>query len=160
MPQDLAEIFAPQFRLGGAEWLERQSRDEVYVVVAELDGQPVGRVGLDFRHFDDPRTAYLWAAHVEPSFQGRGIGTALMGELERVALARDIDRIRLAVGKDNPRAFSLYQRLGYRPDGEETQRWSYPDEYGRTVPVVEECWTMELDLTGRRDHRWVYDISN
>lgn len=50
------------------------------------------------------------------SHRGRGFGTALMAEAER--LAAPAGRLRLGVGLDTPSARRLYERLGYRPTGE------------------------------------------
>jgi ribosomal protein S18 acetylase RimI-like enzyme len=144
-PADLDRIFGPVSRQSGAAWLERQARSEVYVAVAELDGTPVGRAGLDFERSGDDGTAFLWAAHVEPAWQSRGVGTRIVRHLEDVARTRGFVAVRLAVAKDNARAQALYERLGYEVRGETVERWSYWDQ-GREVDVVEDCWLMERRL--------------
>lgn len=141
-PSDLGPLFDPRFRQLGEQWLERQARDEVYVAVAELDGTPVARVGLDFISHVQHGAAHLWSAYVEPGFQSRGIGTTLFLHVEGVARMHGFALIRLEVGKDNQRAGHLYERLGYDVCGEETSRWSYRDGE-RTIEVNEDCWTME-----------------
>jgi len=146
-PADLDTIFGPVARQHGAAWLERQTAGEVYVAFAFLDGTPVARCGLDFVSHAHEGAAHLWAAHVEPGYQGQGIGTAMFAHLEQVALAHGFAAIRLEVGKDNPRARALYLRLGYAPCGEETGRWSYRDEQGATVEVVEECDVLRKRLS-------------
>lgn len=146
---DLDRLFDPRFRQLGEEWLARQASGDVYVAVAELDGTQVARVGLDFVSHIQHGAAHLWAAHVEPGFQSRGIGTTLVLHLERVASTRCFQLIRLEVGKDNARARRLYERLGYGVCGEETSRWSYC-EGGQTFEVVEECWTMEKHIASPR----------
>ena len=144
-PDDLDSLFDHRSREFGVEWLRRQRQGEVHVAVAELDHTAVGRVGLDFMRFAGTGMVLLWAAHVEPEHQGRGIGTALFTHLEDVARERGFDAIQLAVEKSNERARRLYARLGYETVGEEMNRWSYRDE-GRVVVVVEDCWTMRKTL--------------
>jgi ribosomal protein S18 acetylase RimI-like enzyme len=140
--RDLELIFAPWMRAAGADWLAEHRRGVYYVAVAEVDGTPVGRVGLNYEGTGMADTPFLWAAHVEPEWQGRGIGTILMGHLEDVARARGMRAIRLFVAKDNPRAAALYERLGYAKCGEAVDRYSYEDG-GETVHVADPCWVME-----------------
>lgn len=141
--KDLAVLFDNRSRPNGAEWIERQERGEVYVAVAELDGVPVGRIGIDFLRRAGEGAAHVWSAHVyPPEHQSRGIGTALMAHLEEVARSRGEKLIRLGVGKENVDARRLYERLGYRVCGEETDSWTSAD--GTTV--AEDCWTMQKGL--------------
>jgi ribosomal protein S18 acetylase RimI-like enzyme len=144
---DADRIFSPQTRAAAGDWLAGQQRGAYYIAVAVVDGAPVGRAGLNFEGTGLPDTPFLWAAHVEPEWQGRGIGTTLMRHLEDVARARGMRAIRLFVSKENPRAQALYERLGYSVDGEGVDRWSYEDA-GETIYVADPCWTMEkvLDL--------------
>lgn len=143
---DLDRVFTPRSRLFGERWLERQARAEVYVAVAELNGVPVGRVGLDFIPYVNEGEAYLWSAHVESSFQSRGIGTALFLHLEQIAAGRGFRGVRLKVSQDNLRAQQLYHRLGYERCGEEIDRWNYRDG-DHLIEIVEECWLMRKSLT-------------
>jgi ribosomal protein S18 acetylase RimI-like enzyme len=138
-------IFDVRSRPHGVEWLERQEQSQVYIAVAELDGIPVGRVGIDFKLNEDKGTAYLWSAHVDSEFQSRGIGTALFLHLEHIALQRGFTLIEVEVGKNNPRARQLYERLGYQVYGEAIGRWSYR-EGDRIVEVVEDNWSMRKSL--------------
>jgi len=116
---DLDEaFFNPRGRTNYERWLEAQEREILHVAVAEVEDLPVGRVGLDLRTKALEGMAVLWAAHVEPDYQSKGIGTCLILHLEEVARERGFDAIHLAVGKTNPRAEALYRRLGYRRYGE------------------------------------------
>ena len=77
-----------------------------------LDGQAVGRIVIDragneFRFVD---IALL------PEHRGRGLGTALIQNLQREAAAAK-KPVRLSVLKGE-RAFRLYQRLGFEKTGE------------------------------------------
>lgn len=146
--RDLDPLFDDGSEPFGEEWLERQDRSEVYVAVAELDGVPVGRVGLDFARPSANGNAYLWSAHVRRGYRSRGVGTALCRHLEEVALERGFEAIQLDVDKQNRRAQRLYARLGYDVCGEEVLRWTRRGR-GRPVDVVEDCWTLRKQLRPR-----------
>jgi ribosomal protein S18 acetylase RimI-like enzyme len=140
---DLAVLFGDFTRPHGVAWLERQARDEVFVAVAELNGVPVARIGVDFTLYSG--VSYLWSAHVEGEYQNRGIGTTLIGYLEQVAREHGFTVMRIDVGKDNPRAQKLYERLGYMVYGDAIGRWSYHDGT-KEVEVVDDNWTMRKEL--------------
>jgi GNAT superfamily N-acetyltransferase len=72
--------------------------------VAELDEAPVGRAGLNLVKKASEGVAILWAAHVEPGWQSRGLGSLLFAHLENFARSRGFSMIELGVGKENPRA--------------------------------------------------------
>ncbi|MCS7060931.1 MAG: GNAT family N-acetyltransferase [Anaerolineae bacterium] len=60
-----------------------------------------------------PRASVGWIVTIGvlPEFQGRGIGRALLLEIERQMNARCV---RLTVRRSNTRAIALYTRCGYR----------------------------------------------
>ena len=92
-----------------------EKRFEDYAVsVIEADSRPVGSVWLEQR----PDSLYVHDLEVTPSLQGRGIGTAVIGlVIEHGAeLGLPID---LSVLSANPRAGSLYERLGFTVTGVE-----------------------------------------
>ena len=142
---DLDQLFDHRSRPAGERWLEQQAHDEVYIAVAELDGIPVARIGIDFMQLASQGMVYLWSAHVEPAFQSRGIGTAVLLHLETVTQAHGFNTIRLDVNKPNLRARRLYERLGYAVNGEAIGRWSYRDG-DQVIEVVDDNWTMRKSL--------------
>ncbi len=52
---------------------------------------------------------------VDAGHRGRGLGRALMLELERIARAAQVDRLILQTGDRQPDAVALYESLGYTP---------------------------------------------
>lgn len=59
---------------------------------------------------------YIDTLSVSPSYNGQGIGSALIRAAEQRAKERGYDKIALAVVTDNKRAYSLYLRTGYEVD--------------------------------------------
>jgi ribosomal-protein-alanine N-acetyltransferase len=78
-------------------------------VVAEVDGSIVGYAGV----MVIDTTADIQTIGVLPAHEGRGIGTALLGELLAEAARRGAREVLLEVRADNPRAQLLYTRTGF-----------------------------------------------
>ncbi len=72
-----------------------------------------------------PSTAYIHSVVVDQRARGRGIGQALLAELERHAAERGARAIQLRVIVGNAPARRLYLRQGYRVVGR-TPRWLAP----------------------------------
>jgi GNAT superfamily N-acetyltransferase len=76
---------------------------------ATLEGRIVGSVRAYLRG----GTCFVGRLIVHPSFQNQGIGTKLLGEIERVF--DQAERFELFTGHLSERNLYLYQKLGYRP---------------------------------------------
>ncbi len=84
------------------------------VVVAELDGAPVG-FALFFHNystFTGRAGLYLEDLYVRPSARGGGVGRALMVHLAQLALARGCARFEWAVLDWNVDAIRFYRSIG------------------------------------------------
>jgi ribosomal protein S18 acetylase RimI-like enzyme len=93
---------------------ERMRHGEVLIVVAVDEGDaPVGKVHIDFVERATERVATIGSAAVQPSLQGRGIGTALIHAAEIRIQERGMQVAEVGVEDGNPRARRLYERLGY-----------------------------------------------
>ena len=57
---------------------------------------------------------------VSPAFQGRGLGRLLLAHAEQIAVASGYAEVRLYTNKLFAANITLYQRLGYRIDREES----------------------------------------
>jgi ribosomal protein S18 acetylase RimI-like enzyme len=84
-------------------------RTTAVVLVAEIDGEPVGRITVDTRYADAGVSGFVVAAHR----RRQGIGTTLMDAGEAEAAEQECHRLRLAVAKNNTPALALYDRRGY-----------------------------------------------
>jgi GNAT superfamily N-acetyltransferase len=134
--------------------LPRQSRGLGDLLVAWEDGVPVGDVYLwreapyedkVRRRLPDVPTITL---EVRPDRQNRGIGSALMREVERCAVRAGAARVSLGVGVDNPDARRLYERLGYVEweHGLVDIAWQSPGPDGVMVDRHQTCHWMVKDL--------------
>jgi GNAT superfamily N-acetyltransferase len=128
--------------------LGRQRDGLGLLLVAWLDGGPVGDVYLSWDPADDPQVSRLLPGvpqlvHLEvlSTLWRRGIGTALIRAAEEIAGGLGYDRIALGVGLDNRDARRLYDRLGYADWGHGTvmASWQEPGEDGTPVTVSLEC---------------------
>lgn len=63
----------------------------------------------------EPGTLLMDGIFVRPQARGLGVGSALLDAIERAALARGLNSVRLDVIDENPRARALYERRGYEP---------------------------------------------
>lgn len=86
-------------------------------LVAELDGRIVGDIGLNRLSGRRNHVASIGMG-VHDDFTGRGIGSALLGEIVATADAwLNIRRLELTVFTDNVPAIALYQRFGFVREG-------------------------------------------
>jgi GNAT superfamily N-acetyltransferase len=128
--------------------LARQHAGGGVLLVAWLDGRPVGDVFLAFEPADEPEVRrqlpgvpQLTHLEVVGPLWGRGIGTALIRAAEDTARQLGHQQLALGVGLDNPKARRLYERLGYADWGHGTVvgTWVERDHDGPPVTLSEVC---------------------
>ncbi|WDR35083.1 GNAT family N-acetyltransferase [Pseudomonas serboccidentalis] len=83
--------------------------------VIEFNGQMVGYVQV----LDKEDRIHVQNIAVSPKFQGKGIGTRILKELQLQASARHVP-LQLGVFRTNALARKLYESLGFRQTGETT----------------------------------------
>jgi len=98
---------ARQIAWDPARFLDSWHRFESRLILA--DG---GRVGV-LQLFEVDGALEIRDLQLVPGFQGRGIGSWALAQVQSEALARDIGTLRLRVFVENP-AQRLYLRLGFR----------------------------------------------
>jgi len=110
----------------GRYWVERWSyeRDSHRMTVAERDGRLVGFSYVGPHDPEEPDSAgscagELYAIHLDPAEQGRGVGRALMVDALATLHSQGWQRVVLWVLADNAHARDFYARGGWAPDGVE-----------------------------------------
>ena len=93
------------------------------VYAVEVENRYVGWISLVYI----PKIGSRWKGHghvyvdelwVEPGFRGRGLAKALMAKADDLKAEWNATGIRLYVNVNNPTAQKLYERCGYRDDGQ------------------------------------------
>ncbi|MBY6051938.1 GNAT family N-acetyltransferase [Cytobacillus firmus] len=80
---------------------------EDYLILKYIeDGELVGSV----RAYQKDETCYIGKLMVHPDFQNKGIGKALMNEIERQF---NVERFELFTGSKSEKNISFYEKLGY-----------------------------------------------
>jgi ribosomal protein S18 acetylase RimI-like enzyme len=96
-----------QFHLQAQHYRKYYPNAEFLIIL--LEGRPIGRIYVD----RDPEQILLMDIALLPEHRGAGIGGRLMKAL--IAEAATSKRpLRIHVERNNPGAFRLYQRLGFR----------------------------------------------
>ncbi len=93
------------------------SHPNALVLLAFVSGDPVGTAVCiwGFSTFAGKRLINIHDLAVLPDFRGRGVGRALLAEVERRARERDCCRITLEVNDANDGAKRLYEATGFGP---------------------------------------------
>jgi len=101
------------------EWIRSRLRSGGRPIVAELDGEPVGHVGVDPEAGRCRHIAEI-GIFVRRRYWGRRVGSALMREALRVAEQLGCRKVVLNTTEGNERAMRLYRRFGFKIDAYET----------------------------------------
>jgi putative acetyltransferase len=117
-----------------AAWAEKDEATEQYpiedgdhhLVVAERDGEVVG-----YGHLV-PTGREVRAVYIHPDHARAGVGSTVLAHLEGYALGDGTVRLELWASLN---AIGFYERMGYRPTGEETIEKEY-DGRRVTLPVT------------------------
>lgn len=113
-PEAMAERFLDeQFRLQRAHFATNHADADFRIILAPARRgtapEPIGRLYLD----TSGTTWRLLEIGLLRSWQGRGIGAALVGWIQKECIAAGADAVALQVLHANPRAAALYRRLGF-----------------------------------------------
>ena len=110
----LALWVAAGFRIGPSEARDgvalKLRRDPELFLVAEADGRAI--VGALLGAFDG-RRGWVYHLAVDELWRGRGIGSALLAELERRLVALGCRKVNLLVDSANDAVEAFYRGLGY-----------------------------------------------
>jgi ribosomal protein S18 acetylase RimI-like enzyme len=137
------------FRRLFADAYERVEQGQAVIWIAEIPVTGlIGQLFLSLRSgrpelSDGVTRGYIYGVRVRTEYRNRWVGTQLMLAAENELIERRFYYATLNVGRDNPKAQRLYERLGYRVVAPENGRWSYEDENGLRREVHEPAWRME-----------------
>jgi ribosomal protein S18 acetylase RimI-like enzyme len=125
--------------------LDRVASGEVeYLAVRAPDGQPIAKGGIDYAV--KPGIGTILQVATAGELRGLGIGSHLVAEAERRIRKRGVSAAELAVEDDNPRARTLYERLGYREVRREAAAWEREDPEGTITLYETELAVLRKDL--------------
>ena len=129
------EIIAGAFRL--------QERGDGAMLLADVNGFPVGQICIDFLRKRSSGRATLWALRVFPPFRRLGLGVRLVRAAERLVVQRGVPFAELGVDRDNAGVLPFYERLGYEHCGRERGQFLYHTPEGRLVRVAIDQWLLQ-----------------
>jgi phosphinothricin acetyltransferase len=97
-------------------WLEEHAATGRHqLLVAELDGDPVGYAGTGpFRVKRAYETTVEMSVYLDPRYTGRGLGAALYRALLARLEREDVHRALAAITLPNPASIALHERFGFR----------------------------------------------
>ena len=94
-------------------WFERHvDPSRRGILVYEMDGVPRAMCGFGVSDADT-REGFLWGMFTSPSVRRRGIGVALLREVEARLASQDVQRIKAKVAAPNVDAIRFYEVAGY-----------------------------------------------
>jgi putative acetyltransferase len=89
---------------------EEMADADTTVFVARIDGRAVA-IGALRRHGEG--VGEVKRMYTRPEMQGRGIGGAILAEIEALARAQGLTRLVLETGDRHPAAWRVYERAGF-----------------------------------------------
>jgi len=100
-------------------YLKQLLRSECFIALAAFDGQEVvgGIAAYELRKFERERSEiYIYDLAVAAPHRRRGIATAMIHELKRIATARGAWVVYVQADLGDEPAIALYSKLGIRED--------------------------------------------
>ena len=111
LDEHLAGLYPPEQRFGPNLRPEHLAPGIGTFVIARVGGAAIGCGALRLL---DGATAELKRMYVEPAQRGRGVGRAIVDQLEAVAVTLGANRLVLETGIHQTEAIALYRRVGFR----------------------------------------------
>jgi ribosomal protein S18 acetylase RimI-like enzyme len=127
---------------------ESQERGEAVMLVADVNGFPVGQVWINLALKRAELTGALWAVRVFPWLRNQGIGAHLIAAAEQVLRERGFTGVELGVEKENPNARRFYERLGYHVTETARGAFTYTTPEGATMCMAIDEWILRKELMG------------
>lgn len=96
--------------------IARHNISPAHSVVAFVDGKPAGFVFIGMKTVSGEKLAWNGGTGLDPAYRGRGIGKAMMAEVEQVLRAEEVDIAYLEVVSKNIKAIRSYENGGFNKD--------------------------------------------
>lgn len=109
-------LYEPMDRGGFLTVFEQLLADKV-LYIYNVDQQAAGMFKLIPLQHRMSHIAYLGGVAVAPECAGKGVGTAMIKAIIPFAEERQIKRVELSTGVNNPRAAHLYEKCGFQREG-------------------------------------------
>lgn len=106
-----------------------------FYLVAETGGKIIGYAGI----WNIAGEGHITNVAVSPDFRRKGVGDALIEELLKVTVEAGVRSHTLEVRKSNAGALRLYEKHGFKPEGE---RKGYYEDNGEDALIM---WRREKD---------------
>ena len=115
----------PRMQRWKESYITRNQEGRAATYVAEIDGEPVGEVTLDFHAeaYGNPETrkfladgntrAYVTALRIRKAFEGRGLVSGLMRFVENAAREMGYTSLSIGVEAAETRNLAIYLHWGY-----------------------------------------------
>ena len=121
-PEDVALFLSKNY--GTERQLAEINDRRIITLLAAANGKLCGFAQVRDGAVEDcvraPDPIELWRLYVDRPWHGRGVGQALMQEVDQAARARGRRTLWLGVWEHNQRAIAFYTRLGFRTVGSQT----------------------------------------
>jgi GNAT superfamily N-acetyltransferase len=127
-----------------AQAFAAQAAGSGLVMVATVKTFPVAQLWVRFA--DQGRPPRFWAFRVMPSYQGHGIGAALLTFAEAELAKRNFEACEIGVDRDNLRVKLLYQKWGYRVAYAQVEDYRYVTPAGEMRKGRADQWIMLKQL--------------
>jgi len=114
-PEAYGSTYEESVQWSDAQW-KNVASTRLYFF-AERDGHVVGMVSGGFNDAH-PDTRWLYGMYVTPGERGTGTAALLVKSIVDWAKDGGVDEIYLHVGSSVPRARAFYEKMGFRPTGE------------------------------------------
>lgn len=124
------EDFEELFR----ERIARKGLSGMYLL--EQEGKVLAIISLIRNRMQCDHIAYLAGFVVKEDYQGQGLGTELLHQIEKIASTFAIKRLELEVEVDNHKAIGLFKKMGFDVEGRKRcvmklqDEESYVDTFG------------------------------
>lgn len=116
-----------------------------YCFIVEEKGEMIGfAMGIVPQSF--PGTYFLWDIGISPSYQGHGIGTGLIAEIENEIRKKGLTRIEVTIDPVNHASQRLFEKAGFI---------NISENVGKTIMVERRIAVKDFYKPGR--HFMVYE---